>query len=61
MIVVGFDATDDAVKAVESGNMSATVAQKPIDIGQQGVLTALKIANGETVDEFIPVDLELVK
>ncbi|WP_419394381.1 ribose ABC transporter substrate-binding protein RbsB [Cytobacillus praedii] len=61
VIVVGFDATDDAVKAVESGNMAATVAQKPAIIGQQGVNTALKVANDETVDEFIPVELELVK
>lgn len=61
VIVVGFDATDDAVKAVESGNMAATVAQKPAIIGQQGVTTALKVANDETVDEFIPVELELVK
>lgn len=61
VIVVGFDATDDAVKAVESGNMAATVAQKPAIIGQQGVTTALKVAGGETVDEFIPVELELVK
>jgi ribose transport system substrate-binding protein len=61
VIVVGFDATDDAVKAVEEGKMAATVAQKPVIIGQQGVTTALKVAGGETVEAFIPVELELVK
>jgi ribose transport system substrate-binding protein len=60
VIVVGFDATEDAVKAVEEGRLSATVAQKPAIIGQQGVDTAIQVANGETVEEFIPVELELV-
>jgi ribose transport system substrate-binding protein len=61
VIVVGFDATEDAVKAVEDDRLSATVAQKPAVIGQQGVDTAIQVANGEKVEEFIPVELELVK
>jgi ribose transport system substrate-binding protein len=61
VIVVGFDATDDAVKAVEDKKMAATIAQKPEEIGQKSVETALKVKAGEKVDEFIPVDLELVK
>ncbi|GEN46648.1 ribose ABC transporter substrate-binding protein RbsB [Alkalibacillus haloalkaliphilus] len=60
VIVVGFDATDDAVEAVEVGEMDATIAQQPTEIGEQGVETALDIANSETVEDFIPVDLELV-
>ncbi|WP_188206811.1 ribose ABC transporter substrate-binding protein RbsB [Alkalibacillus aidingensis] len=61
VIVVGFDATDDAVEAVEAGEMDATIAQQPTIIGEQGIEIALQIANGENVDEFIPVELELVK
>jgi len=61
VIVVGFDATDDAVKAVEEGTMAATVAQKPEMIGQQAVETAIQVKNGEEVEEFIPVELELIK
>ncbi|HWO78512.1 MAG TPA: ribose ABC transporter substrate-binding protein RbsB [Bacillus sp. (in: firmicutes)] len=61
VIVVGFDATDDAVAAVEEGKMLATVAQKPELIGAMGVETAQKVLNGESVEEFIPVELELVK
>lgn len=61
VLVVGFDATEDAVKAVEAGTMAATVAQKPNVIGEQGVKTAVKVAAGEKVDEFIPVELELIK
>lgn len=60
IIVVGFDATADAVSAVNAGTMSATVAQKPDLIGQQAVETAVKVAGGEKVPNAIPVELELV-
>ncbi|STO06932.1 MULTISPECIES: ribose ABC transporter substrate-binding protein RbsB [Exiguobacterium] len=59
--VIGFDATDDAVKAVEDGTMAATVAQKPTEIGKLGVEAAVNYLKGETVEESIPVDLELIK
>lgn len=60
ILVVGFDATDDAVKAVEEGRMAATVAQKPRDMGRISVEAALKHLQGESVDEYVPVDLALV-
>ncbi|WP_455331764.1 ribose ABC transporter substrate-binding protein RbsB [Exiguobacterium profundum] len=59
--VIGFDATDDAVKAVEGGTMAATVAQKPVEIGKLGVEAAINHLKGETVEENIPVELELIK
>lgn len=59
--VIGFDATDDAVKAVEDGKMAATVAQKPVEIGKLGVEAAINHLKGETVEENIPVELELIK
>ncbi|PPA69350.1 ribose ABC transporter substrate-binding protein RbsB [Jeotgalibacillus proteolyticus] len=60
VLVVGFDATDDAVAAVENGNMAATVAQKPDEIGMSSVETAQSILDGDSVEEFVPVELELV-
>lgn len=60
IVVVGFDATDDAVNAVNDGTMAATVAQKPELIGQQAIDVAMKVAAGESVDASVPVDLELV-
>ena len=60
MKVIGFDATDDAVKAVEGGTMAATVAQKPAEIGKLGVEAAINHLKGETVEETIPVELELI-
>ncbi len=59
--VVGFDATDDAKAAVESGDMAATVEQLPKEIGSLGIETAVKVLNGEKVEEMIPVNLQLVK
>ncbi|HEY8348092.1 MAG TPA: ribose ABC transporter substrate-binding protein RbsB [Symbiobacteriaceae bacterium] len=59
--VVGFDATDDAVKAVQEGRMAGTIAQKPKEMGRLAVETAQKIIAGEKVDSFVPVPLELVK
>lgn len=59
--VIGFDATDDAVAAVKAGTLSATVAQKPEIIGSKAIETAIKHLNGETVEENVPVELELIK
>ncbi|MCM3315459.1 ribose ABC transporter substrate-binding protein RbsB [Rummeliibacillus stabekisii] len=59
--VVGFDATDDAVKAVKSGKLAATIAQQPTEIGEIAVETAVKSLKGEKVEKNIPVDLELIK
>lgn len=60
VLVVGFDGTDDGIKAVESGKMGATIAQRPDQIGVIGVQTADKVLKGEKVQAVIPVDLKLV-
>ncbi|MDR3426666.1 MULTISPECIES: ribose ABC transporter substrate-binding protein RbsB [Silvimonas] len=61
VVVVGFDATPDAIAAVKSGNMAATVQQQPELIGQFGVQAAKKLIDGQPVDKFIPVPLNLIK
>ena len=60
ILVVGFDATDDAVAAVKAGKMAATVAQKPNLMGETAVETAIQILQGETVEKTIPVEVELI-
>ncbi|KQN60653.1 MAG: ribose ABC transporter substrate-binding protein RbsB [Rahnella inusitata] len=60
VLVVGFDGTEDGIKAVNSGKMGATVAQRPEQIGVIGVQTADKVLKGEKVPAVIPVDLKLV-
>lgn len=60
VIVIGFDATADAVKAVNDGTLLATVAQKPKEMGKVSIEIAKKVLAKEKVDSFIPVNLELV-
>lgn len=60
IIVIGFDATDDAITKINEGKMAASVAQKPDEIGKTAIETAIKYLNGESVEEFVPVELELV-
>jgi ribose transport system substrate-binding protein len=61
IVIVGFDAVDDAVNAVKAGEMAATVAQQPAEIGAMGVEAVAKVLAGETIDSYIPVSLMLVK
>jgi ribose transport system substrate-binding protein len=61
IIFVGFDAVDDAVAAVEAGDLAATIAQQPAVMGQLGVETAVVFLNGGSVDAFTGVDLSLVQ
>ncbi|PYZ92603.1 ribose ABC transporter substrate-binding protein RbsB [Salipaludibacillus keqinensis] len=61
LVIVGFDATDDAVSAVENGTLAGTVAQQPTLIGEQAMDAAMAIINGEELEEFVPVELELVR
>ncbi|ABZ84970.1 ribose abc transporter, ribose-binding protein [Heliomicrobium modesticaldum Ice1] len=60
VILVGFDGGADAVKAVQEGKMSATVAQQPKLIGEIGVQTAEKVVKKEKVEAKIPVALKLI-
>jgi ribose transport system substrate-binding protein len=58
--VVGFDATPDAVAAVKTGKLAATVQQQPQLIGKMGVDTAKLLIEGKPVRRNIPVPLDLV-
>lgn len=61
IVIVGFDATDDALAAVKEGKMAATVAQQPDLMGKTAVECAQKLLNGETVEKTMPVEVSLVK
>ncbi|AXH98268.1 ribose ABC transporter substrate-binding protein RbsB [Sporosarcina sp. PTS2304] len=61
VIVIGFDATDDAIASVKEGKLAATIAQKPEEIGKKAMEAAVATLKGEEVEADIPVDLELIK
>jgi ribose transport system substrate-binding protein len=58
--VIGFDALDDAKKAIAAGTMEASVAQFPSEMGRVAVESAVKVIRGETVPADVKVKLELV-
>ncbi len=58
--IVGFDGIEDALKAIQSGKMNATVAQQPDKIGSLGVENAMKAIDGKSVSKNIPVPVKLV-
>ena len=60
IMVMGFDATDDAIEAIKAGHMDATIAQQPDLIGKTAVEQAVKLINGETIDKAIPVEVTLI-
>lgn len=65
MFVVGFDAVDPAIEAIEEGRMSATIMQQPALMGEMGVEQAVQLLEGEIEveegeTEFVPVPLKLI-
>lgn len=62
IMVVGFDATDDAVDAVNACTMAATVAQQPSMLGDEAVRAAAEIiANGAPAEtQNVAVSLQLI-
>ncbi|MDP3305846.1 MAG: substrate-binding domain-containing protein [Erysipelotrichaceae bacterium] len=59
--VVGFDAIPDALASVTAGDMVATVAQQPFEIGVKAAQAALDFLDGKTVAKNIPVELALIE
>lgn len=61
LIVVGFDGTADGIKAIEEGRMSATIAQKPEEMGRLALQAAYDYFMGKTIGSQIDSPLELIK
>lgn len=59
--VVGFDGTEDGIKAVEEGRLSATVAQQPEEMGRLAIQAAFDYFAGEVIEDYIASPLELIK
>jgi ribose transport system substrate-binding protein len=58
--VIGFDALDDAKKAIAAGTMEASVAQFPAEMGRVAVESAVKVIRGEALAGDVMVKLEMV-
>lgn len=60
VFVVGFDANPNAADSVLAGDMAATVAQNPYNMGAFGVESIVKLMNGGTLDAVIDTGTVLV-
>lgn len=60
IVVVGFDATADALTAIKSGKLAATVAQQPKLMGQTALQIAKDIIDGKKIQASMPVEVKLV-
>lgn len=60
VIVGGVDATQDALAAMEAGDLDVTVFQDAAGQGKGAVDAALKLAKGESVDQKVYIPFQLV-
>ena len=60
VIVAGVDATQDALLAMAAGELDVTVFQDAAGQGGGALDAALKLANGETVEQKVMVPFQLV-
>lgn len=60
IMVVGFDANPDAAAAVVAGDMAATIAQNPSNMGALSVESVLNLINGGTLEPVIDTGTVLV-
>jgi len=60
VVVGGVDATQDALVAMKAGEMDVTVFQDLAGQGAGSIDTALKLANGEEVDQTVFIPFKLV-
>jgi inositol transport system substrate-binding protein len=60
MLVGGVDATQDALAAMQAGDLDVTVFQDAAGQGKGSVNTALKLAKGEAVDQKVYIPFQLV-
>jgi len=60
IMVMGYDGLPDAAKAIQAGDMRATIAQFPGKMASLGVEAAVNAVQGKTVEPFIDTGTELV-
>ncbi|AVA24985.1 substrate-binding domain-containing protein [Rhizobium sp. LEGMi198b] len=60
VIVAGVDATDDALAAMEAGDLDVTILQSAVGQGATAVDAAIKLINGQQVPRVNNVPFELV-
>ena len=60
LVVGGVDATQDALQAMQAGELDVTVFQDAAGQGQGALDAALKLAKGEAVEQKVYIPFQLV-
>ena len=60
ILVVGFDAVEDAREAIRQGRLAASVAQHPSEMGRSAVISARRLIDGKKIPGYIPVKIDLI-
>jgi ABC-type sugar transport system substrate-binding protein len=60
IVVVGFDASPEELKAISAGEQSGSVAQFPAKMGSMGIETAVAAARGQSVQANVDTGTEMV-
>jgi len=60
IVLIGFDATREAVRAVQAGQLNATVAGHPERMGRRAVEETVKAARAQPVEKHVDIGTTLV-
>lgn len=60
VILIGFDNSLAVLQSVEAGVIKATIVQRPFNMGYLGIMAALDIIHGKSVDPFIDTGSKVI-
>ncbi len=60
VVTVGYDAKEPEIEAIKAGRQDATMAQFPRTMGYESIKAALKVLQGEQVEDYFDTGSELV-
>jgi len=58
--VIGFDGSPDALKSITEGKLGASLAQKPIEMGEKAVESLKTLFEGGTVEPNVYTDTQII-
>ena len=58
--IIGFDGNQSAIELIASGDLAATIAQQPAEMGYKAVMTTLAALKGEEVEKVVSVPTVII-
>ena len=60
IMLVGFDKSQDTIRALENGTLKATIVQNPYKMGYEGIQTAVDILEGKEISRLTDTGVNVV-